>query len=152
MAKFVYRMQNILDIKGKLETQAKNEYAQANAMLLEEQEKLSQLFFKKKSCQDSLRNEYNKKPLDLFEIDFWKSNITYTDGRIKEQTVCVMNAQKNVDLKREQMLQLRKERKTQELLKESAFQQFLQDIKTEESKEVDELVSFTYGKKQNESR
>lgn len=152
MAKFVYRMQNILDIKGKLETQAKNEYAQANAMLLEEQEKLSQLFFKKKSCQDSLRNEYNKKPLDLSEIDFWKSNITYTDGRIKEQTVCVMNAQKNVDLKREQMLQLRKERKTQELLKESAFQQFLQDIKAEESKEVDELVSFTYGKKQNESR
>lgn len=152
MAKFVYRMQNILDIKGKLETQAKNEYAQANAMLLEEQEKLSQLFFKKKSCQDSLRNEYNKKPLDLSEIDFWKSNITYTDGRIKEQTVCVMNAQKNVDLKREQMLQLRKERKTQELLKESAFQQFLQDIKAEESKEVDELVSFIYGKKQNESR
>lgn len=63
-----------------------------------------------------------------------------------------MNAQKNVDLKREQMLQLRKERKTQELLKESAFQQFLQDIKAEESKEVDELVSFIYGKKQNESR
>lgn len=152
MAKFVYRMQNILDIKKKLEVQAKNEYAQANAALLEEQEKLSLLFFKKKDCENGLRNEYDRKPLDLSEIEFWKNNIVYTDGCIKEQTVCVMNAQKQVDAKKEQMLELMKERKTQELLKEGAFQQFLQEVKAEESKEVDELVSYTYGKKQNESR
>lgn len=152
MAKFVYRMQNILDIKSKLEAQAKNEYAQANAALLEEQEKLSCFFLKKKDCENSLRNEYNRNPLDLSEIEFWKNNIVYTDGRIKEQTVRVMNAQKKVDAKKEEMLELMKERKTQEILKEGAFQQFLQEIKAEESKEVDELVSYTYGKKQNESR
>ena len=33
MAKFKYRMQNILDVKTKLETQAKNEYAVANVMI-----------------------------------------------------------------------------------------------------------------------
>lgn len=34
MAKFIYRMQNILDIKLKLESQAKIAYSQANAALL----------------------------------------------------------------------------------------------------------------------
>ena len=152
MAKFVYRMQNILDIKSKLEVQAKNDFAQANAALLEEQEKLTEYFFKKRSCEDRLRDEYSKEKLDLSEVQFWKSNIEYTEGRIKEQTVSVMNAQTRADAKKEQMLQLMKERKTQEILKEGAFQQFVQEVRAEESKEVDELVSYTYGKKQNESR
>lgn len=38
MGRFRFSMQNILQMKEKLETQAKNEYAQANARLLQEQE------------------------------------------------------------------------------------------------------------------
>ena len=40
MAKFTYRMQNILDIKIKLENQAKIAYATASRQLADEQEKL----------------------------------------------------------------------------------------------------------------
>ena len=152
MAKFVYRMQNILDIKSKLETQAKNDFVQANAELQEEQEKLTEFVFKKRSCEDSLRDEYGKEKLDLKEVQHWRNRIVYTDECIKQQTVRVVNAQARVDAKKEHMLQLMKERKTQEILKEGAFQEFLEEIKAEESKEVDELVSYTYGKKQNESR
>ena len=43
MGRFCFSLQNILNMKEKLETQAKNEYAQANARLLLEQEKLWQL-------------------------------------------------------------------------------------------------------------
>ena len=39
MAKFVYRMQSILDIKLKMENQAKIAYGLANAKLSEEQKK-----------------------------------------------------------------------------------------------------------------
>ena len=38
MAKFVYRMQSILDIKMKLETQAKMQFATAKSILNEEEE------------------------------------------------------------------------------------------------------------------
>lgn len=152
MAKFIYRMQNILDIKSKLETQAKNEYAQANAILAAEQEKLTAFVFKKKRCENKMKEEFGKAPLDLQEIEFWKNNILYTDECIQEQTRQVMAAQKRVDSKREALLELRQERKTHELLKESAFEQFVQEQKATESKEVDELVSYTYGKRQNESR
>ena len=47
MAKFVYRMQNILEIKEKLEAQEKAAYSVANARLMEEQEKLQGLLNEK---------------------------------------------------------------------------------------------------------
>ena len=40
MAKFVYRMQNILDLKIKMEEQRKAEYGLANARLRKEEDKL----------------------------------------------------------------------------------------------------------------
>ena len=77
MAKFRYRMQNILNIKEKLEMQAKNEFAAANMELLEEQER----------------------------------------------------------------------RKTQEVLRDKAFEVFQQEEKAEEGKQIDQLTSYTYGQK-----
>ena len=43
MAKFIYRIQNILDIKYKLEEQAKQEYMTVQARLNEEKERLQDL-------------------------------------------------------------------------------------------------------------
>ena len=43
MARFRYRMQSILNIKMKMETQAKQEFAAAKAVLDEEEEKLEKL-------------------------------------------------------------------------------------------------------------
>ncbi|MBO6016268.1 MAG: flagellar FliJ family protein, partial [Lachnospiraceae bacterium] len=123
-----------------------------NAELLAEQEKLSGLVFKKRNCEDSLRGEYEKVPLSINDIDFWKSNISYTDERIKQQTACVMNAQRKLETKRLAMLELMQDRKTHEKMKENAFEQFRAEVNAQESKEVDELVSYTYGKKQNGSR
>ena len=40
MAKFKYRMQSILEVKKKLEEQAKNEFVAARAALNEEEDKL----------------------------------------------------------------------------------------------------------------
>ena len=40
MARFIYRMQSILDIKEKLEEQARMEFATAKVRLNEEEEKL----------------------------------------------------------------------------------------------------------------
>ena len=43
MARFHYKMQGILDIKEKLETRAKQDFAEANRRLAEEKEKLATL-------------------------------------------------------------------------------------------------------------
>ena len=51
MAKFKYRMQNILDIKQKLEEAAKMEFAEANARVLSEEEKLDSLHARRRAYE-----------------------------------------------------------------------------------------------------
>ena len=51
MAKFKYRMQNILDIKQKLEEAAKMEFAEANLRVMKEEEKLSEILHRKRKYE-----------------------------------------------------------------------------------------------------
>ena len=52
MAKFFYKMQNILDIKEKLEDQARNNFSQSRMRLDEENEKLETLKRRKEEYRD----------------------------------------------------------------------------------------------------
>ena len=52
MAKFKYRMQSILNVKMKLEVQAKQEFASAQAALNREEEKLNRLAARKKDYEE----------------------------------------------------------------------------------------------------
>ena len=61
MAKFRYRMQNILNIKEKLEMQAKNEFAAANMELLEEQERLSVMLQENAALQEEVESSGRRK-------------------------------------------------------------------------------------------
>ena len=149
MAVFRYRMQNILDIKEKLETQAKNEFAVANAKLREEEEKLEALNERKEEYEEKLRKLYSSE-LDLFEINKTRDAIDNMVIRIEEQEINVKHAIKNVDLARTRLTEAMQERKTHDKLKEREFEQFLLDEAAKESKEIDELVSFRYGKGQGE--
>mgnify|MGYP003315860612 CR=1 FL=1 len=56
MAKFKYRMQNILDIKMKLESQAKIAYGIANQKYMEEQQKLQEIILRRASYEKILKD------------------------------------------------------------------------------------------------
>mgnify|MGYP000279628874 CR=1 FL=1 len=62
MGKFKYSMQNILDIKIKLETQAKNEFSEANRAYLIEKEKLEELFKKRAVYEAALKEQLSGQP------------------------------------------------------------------------------------------
>ena len=144
MARFRYRMQNILDVKEKMESQAKNEFAIANARLAEEEKKLEILHERKHSYEEDLRNLYNS-ALDIEEINHTRDAIDNLTERIAIQNEQVKQAQHNVDLAREKLTLAMQERKTHEKLKERQFEEFLQEEAARESKEIDELVSFRHG-------
>ena len=55
MSKFIYRMQNILNIKYKLEDQAKTEFMLANQILRQEEEKLQELIDRKTMYEETVR-------------------------------------------------------------------------------------------------
>ena len=149
MSKFIYRMQNILNIKYKLEDQAKTEFMLANQILQEEEAKLQRLKERKAGYEENVR-QLLKKNLQVDRIKENQEAIVRMNEFIIEQMACVKEAQYQVNLKAEKLTELRKERKAQEKLKEKAFESFLQEENAKESKEIDELVSFTYGRRQRE--
>lgn len=147
MARFRYRMQSILNVKLKLETQAKQDFAAAKAFLDEEEEKLNALRDRKTAYEQEaellLQNQLNVRDI----IDN-KTAILRMDEYINAQILQVRLAEEAVERAREHLTEIMKDRKMHETLKEKAFEEFLKEENRAESKEIDQLTSYTYGQKQ----
>lgn len=146
MAKFNYRMQNILDIKMKLESQAKITYGIAAQKHAEEQEKLKNLMIRRTGYEKRLR-EMMEGPLDVREIHNAKADVTMIKTLVRAQTLQVRKAEAIMNDARRELNQVMQERKIHEKLKEKAFDDFRHEIAMQENKEIDELVSYTYNNK-----
>ncbi|MDO5293997.1 MAG: flagellar export protein FliJ [bacterium] len=145
MAKFFYSMQNILELKLKMEDQAKNDYAVVQAQLDEEMVKLEAIFHKKSEYENKLKGQVSNR-LIIVDIMQCSHAIKTLEYKIEEQKKAVTNAQRRVDLAKAKMQEAMIERKTQEKLKENAFELFKRELIEVENKENDELVSFKYNK------
>lgn len=146
MAKFIYKMENILNIKYKLEEQAKSVYGAAKAKLDEEEEKLQILYDKKSEYEKKLKELFVSR-LDISEIKQMEEAVEIIKYQINLQKVAVNNAKIQLEKAREKLSESMVERKTHEKLKENAFEVFKEELKDQEKKEIDELVSFTFKKK-----
>ncbi|MGN1180766.1 MAG: flagellar export protein FliJ [Suilimivivens sp.] len=148
MAKFIYRMQSILDIKEKMEEQAKNDFSRARLHLNEEEEKLKNLKDRKEAYEEQGR-KLQEKGLNVRDIMDNRNAIERMKEFISRQQKAVNTAQAQLEEAREKLQNAMQESKTQTRLKEKAFEQFLKEENAKESKEIDELVSYTYGRKNN---
>lgn len=143
MAKFVYRMQSILDIKIKLENQAKIAYGVANQKLVEEQEKLKEILARRAAYENEAK-ELVSGTINVVKIRENKRAIDVIKSRQRTQMMNVHVAEKNVEAARKHLNEIMTERKTHEKLKERSFEQFKQELQYAENKEIDELVSYSY--------
>ena len=146
MAKFRYSLQSILDIKMKMETQAKQEFSFAQNALSEEEHKLEALRRRKREYEECAEGLLLG-PLKIRDIEDNKNAILCMDGYIAEQLTQVKLAEQKVSEARARLTEVMKERKTQETLREKAFEEFMQEENRQEGKTVDELTSYTYGRK-----
>lgn len=144
MAKFSYKMQNILDIKIKLEEQEKIAFAQANAALVEEQKLLQQIMLQRAGYEKQLK-ELATGTIDIRAIRICKNSIESMKVAIRDQMIAVSKAQRVVENERKKLNDMMMERKMHEKLREKAFLSFVEELNKEESKITDELVSYTYG-------
>ncbi len=147
MAKFIYKLQNVLNLKLKMEGQAKEAFSAARMALDEEEEKLQALKDRKRGYEEHARELLNG-TLNVLEIESNQNAITVMDGLIAAQALQVQKAEQNLERARVEMTVAMQERKTQEILRERAFEEFLQEENRAESKAIDELTSYTYGQKQ----
>ena len=143
MAKFKYSMQNILEIKMKLETQAKNEFSIANRKYQTEKDRLDELVLKRVGYETRLKESLCGE-LNIIDINNLKKDINSIKSAIRTQLSNVKKAEDELEIKRYALNELMKERKTHEKLREKKFDEFQKEERDNESKEIDQLVSFTY--------
>lgn len=149
MAKFRYRMQNILDIKSKLEEQEKNNFAMAKRKLEEEEERLQVILARREQLIEEAA-KMREETINILELRENEYARKYVEEQIKIQVLNVRIAEKNLETARARMQLAIQERKIQDKLKEHAFEEFLQEENAAEIKEIDELTSYTHGSKKSE--
>lgn len=143
MKKFSYRMQNILNIQYKLEEQAKTILGEANKRLLEEQSILT-AFLNQKENYDIQYRESMTSYLDFQKINELRRAIEVMKTRIRTQMISVHVAEKNVENARSKLQEIMIVRKSHEVLREKAMEEYRMEINKEEVKEIDQLVSYKY--------
>ncbi len=150
MPRFRYRMQSILDIKLKLEEQARNEYAQAQSRLAEEIAKMEEVKERLRGYEDEAR-ALRETVLNVRELNENHRAVEVVKEYLSLARTRVRKAQELVEEKRDKLNQVMQERKMHEKLRERALEEYLEEEKLGESKTVDELTSFTYGGKSRDA-
>lgn len=143
MAKFVYRMQNILDIKQKLETQAQMTFALANRRYMEEQQRLQEQLVRRMGYEKKLRDSMEG-TIDVRTVMNARTDLNAMKTIVRRQMMEVYKAEREMESARAALNAVMQERKVQEKLREKAFDAFKKEIAAAEVKEIDELVSYTF--------
>ncbi|MCR4585188.1 MAG: flagellar export protein FliJ [Lachnospiraceae bacterium] len=149
MARFVYRMQNILELKEKLEEQEKNNFAVRQRQLNEELEILDGLLAKLGALEEEGK-ALRLSVIDVLKIKENERSVEYAEEEIKKQRVKVRVAEKNLEAARVRMQEAIQERKIHEKMREKAFERFVAEVNAAEVKEIDELTSYVYGTREPE--
>lgn len=147
MAKFIYKMQNVLNVKLRLETQAKTEYAEKMRKLQDEEDRMRQLVSQSQHYQDEVKTLTSER-LDIPKIKQCNDSIKVMKDLMNEQAIKIRVAQKNLEIARGKLSTAMQERKIHEKLREEAFEEFKLELNAEEKKEIDEVVSFNYNNRE----
>ena len=143
MAKFVYRMQNILDIKLKLENQAQMTFAMANQKYMEEQQILQGYLVRRAGYEKKLKTAMEG-ILDVQEVLNAREDLNAMKTMVRRQMMEVHKAERVREDASRALIEVMQERKVQEKLREKAFEEFKKELADQKTKEIDELVSYTF--------
>lgn len=143
MVKFKYNMQGILELKYRLEDQAKGAFALAKQRYEAELDTLAGYKREKQEYEDALRRLMMGN-LDFREIQAARVGIVAKEDAIKKQRRAVTRAEHEMEAASDKLKELMIDRKTHEALKEKAFEQYKKEAADEEMKETDELVSYRF--------
>ena len=145
MAVFRYSMQNVLDVKLKLEDQAKTAFSQAQ-MRVNEATDVLEAIIKRREGYEELKRELMTKRLDVLKLNQCQNAIESLKYQEQQQARKLAALNAVLDNARRKLNEAIIERKTHEKLKENEFEEFKIELNNQEKKEIDELVSFTHNR------
>lgn len=127
------------------------QFASAKHALDLEEEKLEILISRKEAYLEEGRSLRNNS-LNVKQLKDNKTALQTMDIFIEEQKGQIRIAEEKLEKARIRLQEVMQERKIQEKLREKSFEDFLMEENHRESKEVDELTSYTYGQRRLETQ
>ncbi len=143
MAKFNFRLQNLLQVKEKMEETKKGEYGKALKKIEEEKQIKNVLYAQDISIKDEFRT-YMKQGISPDKACSYRNYILFLKKKLLQQEHNIRNAEIYADIKREELLTIMKEKKALEVLKEKKYVLYREEEVRIEQQYVDEMVSFKY--------
>ncbi len=144
MKGFKFRLDSLLNIKEKLEQQAKIAYGEEVTKLNNEKTKLDDLYISKEENTQKQRESFSG-TIDIFNFNQYRNYATKIDEMIVKQINEVKLQEIKTEEAREKLAEIVKERKAFEKLKEKELEEFKKEVQLAEDKLVDELVTYKFG-------
>ena len=138
---FRFKLQRVLDLKSKQEDEKKNQIATLIQAIKTKEDELEALISEKKQKEFSL-NDNRKRGISILEIRNINQYLLFLDKKINTLRFEISSLESNLNQKRLEYLELQKERKTFEKLKEKDYEKYLYNEKKEEEKMIDQIVTF----------
>ena len=144
MARFVFRLQSVLNLKTRLEELQRNSFAAARRRVDEEEEKLNMLYGRLSFYEEKGRGMLTD-ALHVRDIIENEHAISIVKEFIEDQKIVVKKAEELLEVERLKLVEAIKDRKTYERLREKAYDEYVEEEKREEGIVNDEHNSYVYG-------
>ncbi|EFM39838.1 flagellar export protein FliJ [[Eubacterium] yurii subsp. margaretiae ATCC 43715] len=140
---YKFRLQKVLDVKEKEEDNKKNEMSLVNFEIEKAKKQLHELYdeLEENSKQRQDKNSSGSSIQELLELNKYIDYLKNT--AIRQKIEEIENLQKKLEDRKEEFIDIRRQRKSYENLKDKDYQKFLEKESKDEEKIIDEIVSFT---------
>ena len=144
MAKFIFAFEQLLIIKQKIEKQEQMNLGKAIQILSASVDKLKEIEVCSKEAVKEFQVSLNKGRIEQLKIRQLNEKIKYYHRQINGQKEIIKKNEKQVENVKEKLRKALQERRTFEILKEKAYEEYSEAEKAEEAKLNDEIVSFKH--------
>ena len=142
MKKFKFKLQPLVKYKETIERMQKEELKRAQEALRELQQEEARLLQAYADNERSLEEALEKNENVAQALSEHDAYFRYLRDAIKEIRERIIKAEQVVINCQEKLIITMKELKTYEKLRQEQYQEYLKEVKAEEEKEMDDLVSF----------
>lgn len=145
MAKFIFKLQALLDLKIQLEDAQKIELGKSIRHMELQKRIYSDMEFEKEEVI-GLFNSSSGKGVQVGKLKEYSTYISVLKQRMEEQKERVNCAEENVDKNREQLLKIVQEKKILEELKSRKLEEYRKAQFKLEQRLIDEVTSYKYSR------
>ncbi len=137
---YSFRLEKVLNYKENIENIKKGEYGDINRRLNNEEKKLLNYNIHK---EDLLTKKYESiKNTNVANLKLYNNYLQEISSNIEKQEMVISNIKEELEKTKEELLVAMREKKVFEKLKENDYNEFLKEVKKDEEKLVDGIVTF----------